>query len=41
MSAIYAWTLIGPMSLLGLLVILLFYPIMVSFNISLIHTTFL
>ena len=30
LSAGYAWYLVGPYSLLGLLVILLFYPIMVN-----------
>lgn len=30
MSTVYVWTLIGPMCLIGLLIILMFYPIMAS-----------
>ena len=29
LSTIYSWLLVGPMSLLGLLIVLLLYPIMV------------
>ena len=30
LSMAYAWVLVGPFSLLGLVVILLFYPILVN-----------
>ena len=34
LSTIYSWMLVGPMCLLGLLIVLLLYPIMVSICIS-------
>ena len=32
LSTMYSWLLVGPMALLGLVIVLLLYPIMVGLN---------